>query len=470
MDRREISNEITLDTRWLYQNPTTGQPSQHPLTTRQICLLLIKTVLLTPETQLLQVLSDHTYAPEWQVARTVSVVRCVVESWYYESASSSSSSSIERTIIQGPISCPQLAELLYQEASVIGPTTRVYSQLTNAWKCIQDDAELQMALTVFYPDRMDPVVKTTEAQTELEAFLSSTERMGSNGDMRQDHDDASYESDHGTRYVKDYRTGRWIHEALMPTQKLAQIFVKAGILDLDPTTQRPKIKVYRHKEDHPFAGQCKGDASLCYARPESVALAMTLLDETEYSPGHSMKVQPAHFEQRGQLDTNKNRISNAQRKVAKLAALQARDWDDFSNNSRLVGGRKGLRIIVLKHLFEPNVWKDEAQEDAFFAELERSLRAELEVFGRVEKITVFSQRAVVVVKLAQPSAASAVVKDWDGKVWKGRRVEAMYWDGVTDYTVRDEEKEQVETEQRLEEFGNWLDEQDLPEELKLQKE
>jgi RNA recognition motif-containing protein len=391
----------------------------------------------------------------------------------------------------------------------------VYSQLTNEWKCIQDDAELQMALEVFSPtgDRLDPV-KTTEAQTELEAFLLSTERIRSSGDIHQG-DDASYESDHGTRYVKDYRTGKWIHEALMPTQKeqhaekevaappkkkkqkkakfaarnarcwiyiaglpldtteeqLAQIFAKAGILDLDPTTQRPKIKVYRHKDGHPFAGQCKGDASLCYARPESVALAITLLDETEYNgSGHTMRVQPAQFEQRGELDTNRNRISNAQRKVAKLAALQARDWDDSNSSSRLVGGRKGLRIIVLKHLFEPNVWKNEAQEDEFFAELERSLRAELEVFGVVEKITVFSQRAVVVVKLAQPSSASEVVKDWDGKLWKGRRVQAMYWDGVTDYTVRDDEKEQVETEQRLEEFGNWLDEQELPEELKLQKE
>ncbi|GAX20280.1 HIV Tat-specific factor 1 [Fistulifera solaris] len=502
MERRERDNEVNLDTHWLYQNPTTGQPSQHPLTTRQICLLLSKTVL-TPETQLLQVLPDQTYASEWRIARSVSIVRCIVEPWYYESSSSTT---------QGPISCAQLAELFYQEASVIVPTTRVYSQLTNTWKCIQGDAELQMALEVFYPERMHPVDPPTEAQKELEAFLSPTERMGSS--TNQD-DDASYESDHGTRYVKDYRTGKWIHEALMPTRKekeeqcaeeveattqpkkkkqkkaqfaarnarcwiyitglpldtteeqLAQIFVKAGILDLDPTTQRPKIKVYRHKEDHPFAGQCKGDASLCYARPESVALALTLLDETEYSPGHRMKVQPAQFEQKGELHS-RNRISNAQRKVAKLAALQARDWDD--SNSRLVGGRKGLRIIVLKHLFEPNVWKDEVQEDVFFAELERSLRAELEVLGVVEKITVFSQRAVVVVKFTQPSAASAVVKDWDGKLWNGRRVEAMYWDGVTDFTVRDEEKEQVETEQRLEEFGNWLDEQELPEELQLQKE
>lgn len=49
----------------------------------------------------------------------------------------------------------------------------------------------------------------------------------------------------------------------------------------------------------------------------------------------------------------------------------------------------------------------------------------------------------------------------------------FFWDQTTNYTVVDEEKERKVEEQRLEEFGNWLDqqdEQDLPEELRLQVE
>jgi hypothetical protein len=42
-----------------------------------------------------------------------------------------------------------------------------------------------------------------------------------------------------------------------------------------------------------------------------------------------------------------------------------------------------------------------------------------------------------------------------------------YWDGVTDYTV--EEAEEVE-EQRIEQFGDWIEEQELPDELQLQVE
>jgi hypothetical protein len=50
-------------------------------------------------------------------------------------------------------------------------------------------------------------------------------------------------------------------------------------------------------------------------------------------------------------------------------------------------------------------------------------------------------------------------------------MQAIYWDGVTDYTkaVGDEEKEKFEEEKRHEDFGNWLESQEeLPPELRLQ--
>ena len=49
-------------------------------------------------------------------------------------------------------------------------------------------------------------------------------------------------------------------------------------------------------------------------------------------------------------------------------------------------------------------------------------------------------------------------------------IEAIFWDGVTDYTIHDDAKEEAEAEKRHEEFGNWLDEQELPEEFQLQVE
>ena len=105
--------------------------------------------------------------------------------------------------------------------------------------------------------------------------------------------------------------------------------------------------------------------------------------------------------------------------------------------------------------------------------IEKEVHAECEEFGVVEKITVFSKHpaGVMIVKFTQPNAASDAVNAYNGKVRSnGRKVEASYWDGVTDYTCRDVEKEEKETEKRLDEFGDWLENQELPEEFKLQVE
>ena len=90
--------------------------------------------------------------------------------------------------------------------------------------------------------------------------------------------------------------------------------------------------------------------------------------------------------------------------------------------------------------------------------------------GDVEKITAFSKNpeGVIVVKFGKPTAASDAIAQYHGKMRSGRRIDASFWDGVTDYTVREEEKEEKEENKRLDEFGKWLDNQEeLPEEFNL---
>jgi len=424
-------------------------------------------------------------------------------------------------------------------------------------------------------------LESRDVQDELELFLSSTDGLGSRPNKRggttdTDDEDETYESDGGTRYVKDHRTGKWVHEALAPPPKkkqrstganddddnhkaartangnqqhpppprkkrkkpkfaarnarnwiyvtglpkdatvdeVAAFFGKAGILDLDPETQKPKVKLYRTTKggagrgdhDDDAEGECKGDASICYARPESVELALTLLDGAPFrlpSAGITPKnadesnvlhVERAKFEERQDQGDQKQQkqklVSSAKRRVAKLAARQAMDWDDGEFNGRLTGGLKGLRIIVLKHIFRPDDLKRKGgnstgddEEEQLLGELELRVRTECEKFGDVEKMTLFSRHpdGVVVVKYAQPGAASDAVQGLNGRPWErpanaeakstaptSTTLEAMFWDGVTDYTVRDEVKEEKEMEERHEEFGAWLEQQELPEELRLQ--
>lgn len=48
----------------------------------------------------------------------------------------------------------------------------------------------------------------------------------------------------------------------------------------------------------------------------------------------------------------------------------------------------------------------------------------------------------------------------------GRKLVCHYWDGVTDYTVRDTKEEEA----RLDALGDWLEQQELPDEFKVRVE
>jgi hypothetical protein len=90
-------------------------------------------------------------------------------------------------------------------------------------------------------------------------------------------------------------------------------------------------------------------------------------------------------------------------------------------------------------------------------------------------MTVFSDNpeGVVIVKFAEPSAASDAVRELNGHEWTSGNpaIEAIFWDGVTDYTAKEMEKEAKEEATRHEEFGKWLENQkDLPEEFLLKTE
>ena len=278
----------------------------------------------------------------------------------------------------------------------------------------------------------------------------------------------------------------WVYITGLPTdtneKEVADFFAKVGILDIDPELQTPKVKLYRQK--HPKTA-LKGDATVCYARPESVNLALQILDgaifRTVDSNGkfiephnaNKITVQRAKFEQHGEEYKKKARVSDVKRKVARIAKLQAIGWDE-GDNGYITGGLKGLTIIVLKYAFDVMALRraGEAGEDAFLAGVERRIKETCESFGTVEKITIFSSRddAVVIVKFTQPTGASSAIEAYHGKEEDGRIIEAKFWDGVTDYTQRNLIKEAEDTEKRLDEFGNWLDDQELPDEFKLKVE
>lgn len=388
-------SDVTLNTQFFYQNRQTGQPSASPLTARQLSRILCpangvaSTSIITQQTLLLGYdTTNNVYDPiGWRIASSIPFLREACANWYYESGGE----------VKGPVSTRSLAELLSDDnndleaGNELKKTIRVYSSDINGngngtWTCIQDSSYLlfaiealtevtsmpttwsvndeetntqQVATMTYHHDENDGDQEEEDGpmqqkvKDDLEAFLLSTDHLARHAARAEkvavddESDDEEYESDGGTRYVRDSRTGNWIHEDLAPKREKKTIiddrvsslatvtrkgiasldaglngskkrkkkakftaknsrnwiyvtglpkdtnedeviayFTKVGIIDLDPESQKPKVKLYRDNS----SGILKGDASICYARPESVELALQILDENIFRDNSTLSV------------------------------------------------------------------------------------------------------------------------------------------------------------------------------------
>lgn len=139
-----------------------------------------------------------------------------------------------------------------------------------------------------------------------------------------------------------------------------------------------------------------------------------------------------------------------------------------------LSGTNNLKIVVIQGMFSPS---DFINDPNFERELEEDIAEELSKCGEIRKITVFSEHkdGVVIVKFATSYAAQECIKTTNGRYFGGNNLKAFIWDGVTNYgekTVDQLDKEERAEDKALDEFGDWLDQdqEELPEELRPQVE
>lgn len=128
----------------------------------------------------------------------------------------------------------------------------------------------------------------------------------------------------------------------------------------------------------------------------------------------------------------------------------------------------GLKIVVLKHLFTPAQVLD---NDKLLKEIEVDVKTEIEATcGKVIKMEMFPEHpeGVIKIKFDNTLSADKCVEVMNGRIFDGRTVTAEFWDGKTNYKKVAEDDKDIK--ERVNEFGDWLENQELPEELKQKKE
>ncbi|RFU73395.1 hypothetical protein TARUN_8855 [Trichoderma arundinaceum] len=226
---------------------------------------------------------------------------------------------------------------------------------------------------------------------------------------------------------------------------------KAGVIAEEIDSGAPRIKMYTDSQ-----GNFKGDALIVFFKPQSVDMAIMLLDDTvfRFLPSGTtegrIRVQAAdssykktQYDQEGGGNEagngggNGNGSGNGQkrqrnerdrqkiiRKTQKLDAKLA-DWDDDDPYAALVPSntKKRDKTVILKHMFT----LEELEEDpAALLEIKEDIRDECSKLGAVTSVVLYDLEpdGVVSVKFKDTESAAACIKLMHGRSFGGSTVHA----------------------------------------------
>lgn len=220
---------------------------------------------------------------------------------------------------------------------------------------------------------------------------------------------------------------------------------KAGVIAEEIDSGAPRIKLYMDE-----GGNFKGDALVVFFKPQSVEMAIMLLDDTDFRITASgnrdgrIRVQAAdssykktQYDQENgekkpeaaaaaaerkpqQKDRDRQKII---RKTQKLDAKLA-DWDDDDPYPvQIEAPSKKDKTVILRHMFT----LEELEEDpAALLEIKEDIRDECAKLGQVTNVVLYDQEqdGIVSVKFVDPESAQACIKLMHGRSFDGRTVQA----------------------------------------------
>lgn len=250
---------------------------------------------------------------------------------------------------------------------------------------------------------------------------------------------------------------------------MAELFSrKCGVIAEEIDSGRPRIKMYTDAD-----GNFKGDALIVFFKPQSVDMAIMLLDDTDFRfPASSpdapkMRVQAADSSyKKTKYDAADNSVGGGKKpgegskpsgdgsnnnirrsdqdkakiikKTQKLSAKLA-DWSDdepsaLHTNDAITAaassskGGKWDKVVILRHMFT----LEELREDpAALLDIKEDIRDECAKLGPVTNVVLYDEEeeGIVSVRFQTREAAEACVRLMHGRAFDGRIVEAFFATG-----------------------------------------
>ncbi|KAI5296705.1 hypothetical protein KEM55_005726, partial [Ascosphaera atra] len=194
-------------------------------------------------------------------------------------------------------------------------------------------------------------------------------------------------------------------------EEVSDVFSKCGVIAEEIDRGRPRIKLYTDDQ-----GNFKGDALVVYFRPESVNLAVQMLDETEFRFGDresgKMSVQPADFSFKATKEEPQRRNEGERRKIQQKTQRMRNklaDWDDDDPQTIVTKQQSRWdKVVILKHMF---TLKEIDEDPAAILDIKEDIRDECSKIGDVTNVVLYDkeQDGVVSVRFSDPDAARMCV-------------------------------------------------------------
>lgn len=182
------------------------------------------------------------------------------------------------------------------------------------------------------------------------------------------------------------------------------------------------IKMY--KDD---AGTFKGDGLCCFARTESVDLAITHLDGYIFDSTHTLKCERAKFQMKGDYDATKKPrpLDKKAKYVQKKNIEKLLSWE--------AKGEVLQKKVILKNMFKPEEITDDPE---LLLDLKQDVESKCEeIKCEPKRIDIYENHpeGVISVTFNDHVQAEKCIKALDNEFYGGRVVDAKLWDGKTKY-------------------------------------
>ena len=244
-----------------------------------------------------------------------------------------------------------------------------------------------------------------------------------------------------------------VYVSKLPTDITEEEFIefmsKCGMVEFDARTKKPKVKLYKDSDN-----QLKGDGLCSYIKHESVELALTILDGSDFK-GNTISVERAKFELKGEYDPKLKPKKLSKKQIEKAKKQKERLFAWVPDKMRGERG-KHEKVVVIKNMFDV---KDVDADPGLILDYSNNIRAQCSKFGSVTKVILYDKHpeGVCQIFFKDPSEADMAVSMLNGRMFIKNVMSVETWDGRTKYNINESSTEEKE---RLEQWEKFLQDGD----------